>query len=83
MYYVYILYSARLDRYYVGSTNDIERRMLDHNRGKTSYARQGMPWELKYTEQYHTRSEAMRRESQIKQQKSRVYIESLIKGTTV
>jgi putative endonuclease len=43
MFYVYILYSEKLDKYYVGSTNDLLRRLNDHNRGKTNYSKQGVP----------------------------------------
>ena len=78
MYFVYILYSLKLEKYYVGSTNDIERRLLEHNRGKTVYSKNGKPWELKYVETYQTRSEAIKRENYIKNRKSKIYIENLI-----
>ena len=32
--YLYILYSEKLNKFYVGSTTDIERRITEHNRGK-------------------------------------------------
>jgi putative endonuclease len=78
MYYTYILYSEKLDKHYVGSTNDLLRRLADHNRGKTAYARLGMPWVLRYHEQFNSKSEAVRREMEIKGKKSRKYIENLI-----
>ena len=37
MYVLYILYSEKLDRFYVGYTNDIERRIAEHNRIKRKY----------------------------------------------
>ena len=52
MYVLYILYSERLDHYYVGYTNDIERRLSEHNRRKGKYTDRGIPWELVYTEEY-------------------------------
>jgi len=70
MFYTYILYSQRLDRYYVGSTNNLTRRLGDHNRGKDKYTRKGSPWELKYFEPFSTRQEAYSRELEIKRQKS-------------
>ncbi len=82
MFHVYILYSKKLDRYYVGSTCDLDRRLQDHNRGKTAYARQGMPWELKYQEAFESRSAATRREREIKARKIREYIERLISAGT-
>ena len=33
MYFVYILFSEKLDRYYVGTTGDVERRLFEHNSG--------------------------------------------------
>ena len=81
MYYVYILYSKRRDRYYTGFTaNDLEWRLQRHNLGWTRSTKSGIPWKLMYYETYKTKSEALKREKQIKRQKSRVYIESLING---
>ncbi len=78
MYSVYIIYSQKLDRYYVGSTNDLDRRLHDHNRGKTPYSKNGLPWVLRYSEHFETRQEAVRREKEIKKKKSRKFIEALI-----
>ena len=78
MYAMYILYSAKLDKYYVGSTNDIEKRLERHNRGHSSYTRNGIPWKVVYSETYPTRSEAYCREQHIKEMKSRKYIEALL-----
>ena len=79
MFYVYILYSQKTNKYYIGSTNDIERRLLEHNRGKTAFSKTGMPWILKYSETFQTKSEAVKRENYIKSSKSRLYIESLLR----
>ena len=79
MFTVYILYSSKVDRYYVGHTNNIERRITEHNRKKGKYTDRGIPWEIVYTEQYTTKQEAEKREKEIKAEKSRVYIEALIK----
>jgi len=76
--YCYILYSAKLNKYYVGSTSDMERRLFDHNRGKEKFTRTGMPWELVYAEPFEELAMARRRELEIKKKKSRKYIESLI-----
>ena len=81
MYTVYILYSKTSDQYYVGYTNDISRRLSEHNRKKGKFTDCGIPWELKYTEIYATRKEAQKRETYIKSRKSRQYIEQLILGS--
>ena len=77
-FYTYILYSSKLDKYYVGSTSDIERRLGEHNRGKGTYTRLGMPWELVYSEEFFSKKEAVAREMKIKKRKSRTYIDNLI-----
>ncbi|WP_422348949.1 GIY-YIG nuclease family protein [Flagellimonas sp.] len=77
-YWVYILYSGHLDKYYVGSTQDIEGRLQRHlaaHKGFTSHAKD---WVLKYQEPFGTKSEAVKREFQIKKWKSRAMIERLI-----
>ena len=77
-YLVYILYSHSADKYYTGHTDDLGQRMTDHNSGKGNYTSRGTPWMLKYTESFPTRAEAMKREMEIKNKKSRKYIEFLI-----
>ena len=78
-YKVYIIYSAHLNKYYVGHTDDIDRRINEHNTGQTRYTSVGNSWTLKHIELFSTRAEAMKREREIKARKSRKYIESLFK----
>jgi putative endonuclease len=78
MFYTYILFSKKINKYYVGNTNNIEKRLIEHNRGKTTFTKTGIPWELKYFETFQTKAEASKREYFIKSRKSRLYIESLI-----
>ena len=78
-YWVYILHSASLGRYYIGhSEYPFLRLERDHNGGRSSSTKAGRPWGLVHIEQYRTRSEAMAREGEIKKKKSRRYIEWLI-----
>jgi putative endonuclease len=78
MYKVYILYSKKLDRYYVGYTNDFERRITEHNRIKGKYTDAGIPWILVYSEEYADKKSAMEREKFIKSRKSKQFIIDLI-----
>src|SRR3990172_5409543 len=66
LFYVYIIRSLRTQRYYVGSTKDVEERLREHNAGKSLSAKAGAPWEHVHTETFPTRSEAIRREQKIK-----------------
>ena len=79
MYHVYILYSRSSDTYYTGYTSlKPEKRLERHNEGWSRSTKHGIPWELKHTEPFESKSEAIKRENHIKRQKSRKYIEELI-----
>jgi putative endonuclease len=81
MFSVYILYSKTADRYYVGHTADVKSRVSYHNSPVQfgEYTRKNGPWELVCEEKdFLSRSEAMRRELEIKNWKSRRKIEKLI-----
>ena len=78
MYTVYILFSQKLDRFYVGYTSDIQRRLEEHNRKKGKYTDTGIPWIVMYTEEYASKKDAMSREKFIKAKKSRAFIENLV-----
>ena len=78
MYTLYILYSKNLDRFYVGYTNDLVRRLREHNRIKGKYTDTGIPWELVYKETFETKKDAMAMEKFIKSRKSKKYILDLI-----
>jgi putative endonuclease len=66
MFYIYVLHSKRTCRYYVGSTEGVQKRLDEHNSGKSKSTRAGIPWDLIYTESFPTRSDAMLREQKIK-----------------
>jgi len=67
------------EKFYIGSTGDIEDRLRRHNGGRSKATRSGKPWKLMYTESFETRGEAVAREKQLKRWKSRVRLEELIK----
>lgn len=71
MYYVYMLYSAVVDRYYVGQTSNLEDRIKRHNQGRSKYTKSGIPWNLVYKEGFETRSDAKKKESKVKQSENR------------
>lgn len=67
MYYVYILKSLKTGKLYIGHTDNIARRLDEHNtsRGGT-YTRQNGPWKLIYSENHPDRSSAANRERYLK-----------------
>src|SRR3989344_1921016 len=76
--FVYILKSSKHGRYYVGSTNDLERRLDEHFRGKSKYTRDSGPYELIFSQSYLSLDDARKIERWIKSQKSRKLIEKII-----
>jgi len=77
-YNVYILYSAEMDRYYVGYASNIEDRMQKHLSNHKGYTSKAKDWVIVYKENYNTKAEAYKRERQIKSWKSRKKIEELV-----
>ena len=75
---VYIIYSKSIDQYYIGHTENIADRLFRHRNSGSRSTKKSNDWELKYTEQFQTRSDAANREKAIKAKKSRKYIEHLI-----
>jgi putative endonuclease len=82
-FFVYIIFSASLDKYYVGYTSDLEKRLLEHNDGISVFTSKTSDWSLKYSEPYSTRDLAMKREKDIKRKKSRKYVEWLINSSKI
>jgi len=85
MFYVYILYSEKSEIYYIGSTDDLERRFLEHNElSENSFTSMHRPWRLVASFPVGTsRGLALKIEKHIKKQKSRSYIEELIKRGSI
>ena len=80
MYYVYILYSEKCNRYYIGYSADINARIVRHNSGMVSATRNCTPYKICRFKEFNNKMDARKEEIRIKKQKSRTYIESLIAG---
>jgi len=70
MYYTYIIRSEKNGRFYIGSTENLERRLKEHENGNTPSLKKRGPFKLIYKEPHPTRAEARNRENQIKRFKS-------------
>lgn len=62
MFYVYILYSTKLNKNYIGSTSDLRSRIKRHNNKKSKFSSTGVPWKLIYYEAFLNKSDALREE---------------------
>lgn len=80
MHYVYILYSEKCDRYYIGFSTNVEIRLVRHNSGMVKATVNCRPYVLKTYKKYSTEADARKEELRIKKQKSRKYLEWLIAG---
>ncbi len=81
MFYVYILYSPSINKYYIGYTKNLQdsfRRHNEHRSGFRKFTKRATDWQLVYFEKYDDKSTALKREREIKKKKSREYIENLI-----
>ena len=76
MFYAYILYNSIKNRFYTGQTEDIAARLQGHNSGKVKSTKSGAPWKLKHHEAFATRTEAVRKEMQIKKRGAKRYLEN-------
>ena len=81
MWYIYVLYSITGEKPYTGYTNNVERRLIEHNitesRGFTLRYR---PWTLIRTESYGSKAEAMAREKFLKTGRGRDEINTFVRN---
>jgi len=77
MPYVYILKSINFPKTYTGSTIDLEKRLKEHNAGKSIFSSRYMPWKLIYKEELDTLKGARLKEKSFKSAAGRKFIKSL------
>ena len=80
MYFVYILYSEKCNRYYIGYSENIEARLDRHNRRIVTATKNCSPYTIKANKAFPTEIEAKKEELRLKKLKSRKYLEWLIQG---
>ena len=78
MFYVYVLENRKKDRYF-GSTNDIKRRVQEHNSGQNQSTKSGKPWKVIFYEAFVIESDAKRREKYLKTSTGRRMFSRMIK----
>ncbi|MDP2036663.1 MAG: GIY-YIG nuclease family protein [Ignavibacteria bacterium] len=74
-----MLYSPSIDKYYTGYTENLGLRISRHNSRWGKFSSRGIPWKLVYNEEFENKSDAIKRENEIKSKKSKNYIENLIR----
>jgi putative endonuclease len=82
MYWVHVLYSESTQKIYIGFTSDLANRILSHNIHATKgWTIKYRPWKLIYSEEFHQKVEAIKREKQLKSYQGRAFIRN--KETTI
>ena len=78
-FWVYVLFSETAHKRYIGQTDDLDRRVREHNTPEHNpmkfTSKHPGPWVLVYSEQYETRSDAMRRERWLKSGQGRAWLD--------
>jgi putative endonuclease len=75
MYFVYLLKSIKTGKYYIGCTKDCNKRLIEHNSGKTKSTKNYRPWKLIYKESFVEKTLEYKREWHLKHPKG--YLEKL------
>lgn len=81
MFYFYILYNPTIDKYYIGYTSNLEKRLIEHNKSshKSKFTRnQPGSWSLVYFEEFVSKSLAMKREKEVKSWKNKIRVKELV-----
>jgi putative endonuclease len=78
MYFVYVLQNKVNKHLYKGISNNLERRIKEHNQGKHKSTAPYIPWEIVYFEEYETFEEARKRELFLKSGSGRELLRNLL-----
>ncbi len=81
MFTVYVLWSDRLQKRYIGSTKNIDKRLMEHNSGKNRFTKGGVPWKVVYIESFQSNSEGRKREVFLKSGVGRRFLDDILKGS--
>ncbi|MFZ2484724.1 MAG: GIY-YIG nuclease family protein [Minisyncoccia bacterium] len=80
MHYVYVLQSPK--QFYIGSTSDLRRRLIEHQTNKSLSTKNRGPWKLIYYEASLSNRDARKREIYLKTAWGKRYLKSRIKHST-
>ncbi|PIV43182.1 MAG: excinuclease ABC subunit C [Candidatus Nealsonbacteria bacterium CG_4_10_14_0_2_um_filter_40_15] len=78
MWYVYVLQNNKRN-WYIGSTRDLQKRILKHNSGKNKSTKCGIPWKIIYCEICLNKHDARAREKHLKSGMGRRYLKNRLK----
>lgn len=80
MYYIYILQSKKDNNLYVGYTNNVQRRLEEHNQGRVQITKNRRPFGLIYYEAFLNQQDATSREKYYKTGWGRSHLKKVLKN---
>ena len=80
MYYVYVLQSQKINEFYVGFTEDLDKRLKTHNTGDVPSTKSKRPWKIIYIEGYLNKKDALGREKFLKSGSGKKYLHKQLKN---
>lgn len=81
MFYVYIIYSKKINKKYIGYSTNLKARLEEHNRGKSSFCSNGERWELIHYQVFKSEKDARSEERFLKTGKGRERLKFLLEDT--
>lgn len=79
MYYTYVLESINHPELYIGYTQDLKNRLIEHNKGLNQSTKRYLPWKLIYYEACLNQDDAKRREGYMKTSQGRRLVKLRLK----
>jgi putative endonuclease len=83
MFYVYIIYSIKLEKKYIGYCSDLKNRIEEHNKGESRFTSKGIPWKLVYYEAFLSKIDAQKEEKFLKTGKGRERLKFLLEDAMI
>jgi putative endonuclease len=78
MYYVYVLRSSSCGNLYKGFCSDLQKRLSEHNAGKTKSIKASIPWKIIYYETFDSIDAAISREKYLKSAAGRRFLKKVL-----
>ena len=79
MYFVYVLLSLKDDKFYIGYSKDLKRRLKEHDSGKNTSTKSRLPLKLIYYEAHLSKADAARRERYFKTTKGKSTLKQMLR----
>jgi putative endonuclease len=77
-YFVYVLLSLKNSHLYIGYTNNLVKRLVEHSKGKVNSTKPFLPYRLIYTEKFNNSKDALLREKELKTTEGRRFLKQFI-----